>query len=195
MPRLDEGPPRKGFFELAEYESMLAALADEIKPVLIFGFATGCRRGEILALQWSQVDFLGRVIRLEPGTTKNKEGRTIPLSEHLVETLKRQSEIRERYHPKSPWVFFRHATGEPLKDFRGAWGAACLKCGLWDKAKEKPTRLFHDLRRTAFRDLTPAGVPQRVAMSISGHKTRSVFDRYNIVDKEDLTQGIQRRDD
>ncbi len=192
--KLEEGPPRKGFFELAEYEAMLVALPDEIKPVLTFAFATGCRKGEILGLQWSQVDFLGGVIRLEPGTTKNKEGRTIPLGDELVAMLKMQRQIHDSYHPKSPWVFFRHGTGEQLNDFRGAWAAACKKCGLWDEAKERPTRLLYDLRRTAIRDLTRSGVPERVAMAISGHKTRAVFDRYDIVDEADLRHGINRRE-
>lgn len=192
FPRLAEAPPRKGFFEFGDYEAMLAALPEELKPVLVFAYHTGCRRGEILRMQWPQVDLAERVVRLEPGTTKNREARTIPLVEDLWQVLCMQRDLRDRYHPRTPWVFFRHATGGPLKDFRGAWESACKKAGLWDAATGRPTRLLHDLRRTAVRNLTRAGVPERVAMAVSGHKTRSVFDRYNITNEADLRRAAER---
>jgi len=194
FPKLEEGPARRGFQEQSEYEAMLAALPDELKPILVLAFHTGMRRGEILGLQWSQVDLLERVIRLEPGSTKNKEGRMIPLASDVLEILRMQRELHDRYHPRKPWVFFRHATGDQLKDFRGGWTAACKKCGLWDEAKKRPTRLLHDLRRTGVRNLIRAGVPERVAMTIGGWKSRSVMDRYNIVSEADLHTAAHRLD-
>jgi integrase len=136
--RLSEGsvaPARPSASRLLpEYDAMLTALPDEIKPLLVLAYYTGCRRGEILSLQWSQVDLLERVIRLEPGATKNKEARTIPLAQDVVEVLAMQRHRRNQYHPRCPWVFFRHATGDRLEDFRGAWAAACktgrvVRCG------------------------------------------------------------------
>jgi integrase len=145
-------------------------------------------------MHWNQVDLIEGLIRLEPGTTKNKEARTIPLSREVLEMFIQQRALRDKYHPKTPWVFFRHATGDALNDFRGAWAAASKKCGLWDESRNRPTRLLHDLRRTGVRNLVRAGVPERVAMAISGHKTRSVFDRYNIVNEADIKEAARRVD-
>jgi integrase len=188
IPTLQENNTRAGFFTDAEYTAMLRELPEHLKPILTFGYYTGCRRGEILSLHWSQVDLDNRLVRLEPGTTKNKQARSIPLelTPQLYESLKMQRAIREARHPGSPWVFFYHDSGEPVRDIRGAWEAASKAAGLWDKESGRATRLFHDLRRTGVRNLVRAGVSEKVAMRISGHLTRAVFDRYDITSEADL---------
>jgi integrase len=190
IPSLEENNVRKGFFEHDEFLKMRAALPDYLKPVITFAYYTGCRRAEILSLQWRQVDLLERVVRLDPGTTKSGEGRMIPLAGEVYDALAMQRALRDQEHPECPWVFF-HGDGEPLRDFRAAWESAAKAAGLADEAG-RPTKLFHDLRRTGVRNLIRAGVPERVAMSISGHKTRSVFDRYNVVAESDLKDAARR---
>jgi hypothetical protein len=132
------------------------------------------------------------VIRLEPGETKTDEGRVIPLGRELHRALAAQKDRHEELWPDCPYVFFRH--GKRITDFRGAWDEACKRAGLADK-DGKPLRLFHDLRRTGVRNLVRAGTPERVAMMISGHRTRSVFDRYNIVAERDLHEAASRLDE
>jgi integrase len=188
--KLEENNVRKGFFEHEDYTALLRALPVELRPILTFAYYTGCRKGEILGLEWSQVDLAEQVVRLEAGTTKNDEPRLIPLAPELYQVLKMQKAIRDERYPCCQAVFFRG--GERIRDFRGAWEEACKAAKLWNGATQKPTKLFHDLRRTGVRNLVRAGVPEAVAMRISGHKTRSVFDRYNIVNESDLKSAAQR---
>jgi integrase len=189
IPSFQENNVRKGFFEHDEFLGLRGALPEEIRPILTFAYYTGCRRGEIMALTWSHVDLAERLVRLDPGTTKNDESRVIPLAADLCEMLAMSKAARDRQCPECPWVFFRD--GKQIRDFRAAWVRACREVGLVDK-EGKPTRIFHDLRRTGVRNLIRAGVPERVAMAISGHKTRAVFDRYNIVSESDLKTAAAR---
>jgi integrase len=144
---------------------------------------------EILNLQWRQVDLNAAEVRLDPGTTKNKDGRVIYLDGELLETMKIQRAFvlslqRERGEI-IPRVFINPETGDRIRDFRKSWAEACKQTGL-------SGRLFHDFRRTAVRNMVRAGVPEVVAMRISGHKTRSIFDRYYIVSEQDLREAARR---
>lgn len=192
FPSLQGGKPRQGFFEVEEYRAMLQALPDHLQPVLAFGYHTGCRKSEILNLKWSQVDFARKAVRLLPGETKNKEGRVIPLVPSLLEILAMQRQRRDQYWPSCEWVFFRYETGGQIKSFDVPWAKACRASGLWNEATQRPTRVFHDTRRTAVRNFVRAGTPEVVVMRVSGHRTRNIFDRYNIVSETDLQQAAER---
>jgi integrase len=213
FPMLKEAAPRQGFFESQQYEELARALPDYLRLPLAVGFFTGMRLGEILALQWGQVDFLAGAINLRAGETKNDEGRTVPIVPQLRALLIGQ---RSRRQPGCEFVCFRldrKGNATKIRGFRKAWYRACIKAGLGRmepvidsagkavlekprglRSKPKPKMvyqgtIFHDLRRTGVRNLVRAGVPERIAMTISGHRTRSIFERYNIVSPSDVVEA------
>jgi integrase len=205
FPSVEPSAPRKGFFEPDQYQALLAELPEAIQAVVRFLRETGWRLSEGLTLQWRQVDFPARVVRLDPGMTKNDEGRTFPFGvlpelEMLLQAQRaRTSAIEASTGRLIPHIF--HEDGRPIgaKRVYRAWWPAVKAAGLyreWPHPEEtgKTCRgpIPHDFRRTAARDLVQAGVPERVAMDITGHKTRSVFDRYHIVSETDKTQGIEK---
>jgi len=186
VPMLKEAPPRKGFLEHANFLKLRNTLPDHLKPLVTMAYYTGMRAGEILSLRWEQVDLRAREVRLDPGGTKNDEARTISLEGELYVCLRTQKEVRDSLYPACPWVFFRN--GNPIRSYRNSWERGRERAGLHGL-------LFHDLRRSGLRNLLRAGVHERVAMAISGHKTRSVFDRYNIVSGRDLKEAAQKLDE
>ena len=158
-----------------------------------------------------QVNLLAGAMRLDPGTTKNDDGREVMMTKQ-VRVLLEQCVLG-----KSPdeYVFTREEN-TPVRDFRRTWASVCCAAGLggmvcplceqtvtnerqcnacsrkWKRSQLRYVGLiFHDLRRTAVRNMVRAGVPERVAMTISGHKTRSVFDRYHIVSHSDIADAAR----
>jgi integrase len=178
FPMVQETTVRKGFLTDEQYAALLCELPQELKSLFVCAYVTGMRKGELMPIQWQQVDFEAGLITLDKGETKNDDARSVPvLDGEMRDLLLAAKKERDATWPKSPWVFNR--CGEPIKDFRRSWDEACRRAGV-------PGLKFHDLRRTAVRNMRRAGVPQVVRMKISGHKTDSMERRYNIVDAEDL---------
>jgi integrase len=203
IPMLEENNTRKGFFEQDQYQKLRAALPDYLRPYVIFAYKTGWRDSEISNLTWNKVNLEQGYVRLESGETKNKEARTIFLDNELMEIFHNQKKIQRRYSKLSNYVFPNEDGTSRIKDLRGAWNKACRDAGLgygyriskkyvakWEK-RLPAGPILHDFRRTAVRNLVRAGIPEAVAMKISGHKTRSVFDRYNIVSESDLRDAAR----
>jgi integrase len=180
-----EPPARKNFLEREKFEELIKMLPTHLRPLVTFLYYCGTRIGEALQIEWSQVNLDARLIRLEPEQTKTSEARVLPLPSVLVNML-------SKVEPKEDKVF----DGTNL---RKEWMTACAACGLGSKIEVEGRPYdprydgltLHDLRRSAVRNLINAGVRERVAMQITGHKTRSVFDRYHIVSPVDVTSAMQ----
>lgn len=176
---------------------VLAQLPAALQPVIQFAYITGWRiPSEVLPLEWRQVDFAAGEVRLDPEATKNRSGRVFPLTDDLralLLALHGEHQRRKQHGQIVPWVFVRLVakgrrgpkSPKRILTLTKAWNAACRAAGC-------PGRIPHDLRRTAVRNMIRRGVPERVAMQLAGHKTRSVFDRYNVVSAGDLRTAAQQ---
>ena len=126
-------------------------------------------------------------MHLDPGETTNDEARTFYLDDELMEIVNQQWQSRTQGGKLLPYVFPNEEGTGKIKSFIRSWKTACKDAGIGK-------RLFHDLRRTAVRNMVRAGIPERVAMMVSGHKTRSVFERYNIVSDSDLREASKKQE-
>ncbi len=207
VPRIKTPNPknaRKGFFERAELDAIVANLPDYLKGPILFGYHTGWRvRSEVLPLRWRQVDFEAGMVRLEPNTTKNDEGREFPfaalpeLKRMLLDQRERTRVLEKEESRIIPWVF--HRDGTRIRSYRSGWEKAREAASTVERhgqrvvtRPELATRLVHDLRRTAVRNLERAGVSRSTAMKLTGHKTEAVYRRYAIVAKRDLEEGVAK---
>jgi integrase len=180
---------REVFFEHDEFKRLLAELPETyIRPLATLAYWIGFRRGELLKLDWRLVDLDKGTIRLGVGTTKNKDGRLVYLPAEALAALEAWREHTtavEKEHSKIIARVF-HRDGEPVKSFPYvSWRAACERAKI-------PGRRPHDFRRTMARNYRRSGEAEGVIMKIGGWKTRSVFERYNIVAEDDLRRAAER---
>ncbi len=202
FPMLKVNNVKQGFFEDMEFETHRDSLPSYLKEFAAFGYLTGWRIEEIAGLTWDRVDIKNRTVKLNPGETKNKEGRNMYMEDALVVVMEGQLADKRK---NCPYVF--HRDGQRLGDIRYPWNRACRETGLgwgyklnnkyvkkWEEKglKEGPT--FHDFRRTAVRNMERAGVPRKVAMLRTGHKTEAVYNRYNITNDDDLKMAAEKLD-
>jgi len=177
----EQGNERRGFFEAEEFSRLLGHLPEDLHDVCRFAYITGWRKSEIASLTWSDVE--GDVVRLRGEHSKNGEARSVVLAGELAEVIKRRKQLRLSSDVLTGSIF--HRDGNAIAEFRKSWATACKKAGLAGK-------LFHDFRRTAVRNMVRSGVPQSIAMKISGHKTASMFRRYDISNEDDLREALLR---
>lgn len=180
IPMLEENNARQGFLSHVEFLNVRAQLPSHLQDPVSFLYFSGWRVSEMRLLEWRDVDMSGKVIRLRPEISKNKTGRVLPLEGELLELIQRAHNKRRL---DCQAVF--HSDGAVLGDFRKAWKSALIAAGTGKK-------YVHDFRRTAVRNLTRAGNPERVSMALTGHLTRAVFDRYNIVSEADLSEAAKK---
>jgi integrase len=204
---------RQGFFTEEEFERLLAVLPEELlKDLCRFAMETGMRFGEIASLRWEFVQ--GGFLKLPGACTKNGFPRSVAIANEVKAILDRRRKAQAvpmNGHAQLSGLIFHHG-GKRLGEFpRKAWQRACIvtglgtrtctKCGTsgpeffcrgCKKQRKYVGRLFHDFRRVAVRSMVRAGVPQTVAMAISGHKTISVFQRYDIGSEADLLEASNR---
>jgi integrase len=201
FPIVDESyNERQGFLSFGGYRTVREKLPPSLRPLFVCAFHISSRKGELLKIRWSQVELDEGLIVLSPFDTKNRTGRALPIYGDMVEVLKEQKRVRDEQFPECDHVFFwrtedvmlshggrRTMPGSPIKVFKGAWEKAVKAAGF-------PKLLFHDLRRTAERNMAKAGMDQTMRMRISGHKTPSMSTRYNIVVAEDVAEEKARMD-
>jgi integrase len=202
--KLKEAAPRSGFFESEQFEAVRKKLPEDLQAAITVAYTFGWRmQSEVLSLERRHLDLDAGTLRLDPGTTKNDDGRLVYLTPELKTLLAAQVDRVKALERKLgriiPWLFphlkgsdpgtahgpKRTILGAQRRDFRRAWLRACKEAG-------QPGRLRHDFRRTAVRNLVASTVSERVAMTMTGHKTRSVFDRYHIVSPADLQEASRR---
>jgi integrase len=188
-----EAAPRAGFFEADAFRAVRAHLPPDLQVAVTIAYTFGWRmQSEVLPLEARQLDLAAGTVRLDPGTTKNDEGRVVYLTPELRELLtahvERVQALSRELERVVPWLFPHFAKphrGSQRRDFRKAWKTACTDAGY-------PGMLRHDFRRTAVRNMVNRSIPERVAMTITGHKTRAVFDRYHIVSPADLQEASRK---
>ena len=212
IPMLRETNVREGFFSREEVDRLTAHMPADLGRMVLFGFLTGWRLGEIQGLEWRNVDFKVGEIRLDPGTTKNRKGRVFPFTREIRGILETAiPKAKATVAPENEAVTPMKAKGMPAPAekvfrqgaFRKTWATANhlagLPCTVIPKKDGRPRRIkaqrtFHDLRRSAAREMVRQGIPEKHIMALMGWETRSVFDRYNIVSGADLREAVKRLD-
>ncbi len=186
VPMLHVENARQGFLSRADFEALVAKIDDaDVRDYVAWLFWTGMRFGETSHLTWDMLDRETWTLRLHASAAKTGEGRTLALTGPLLAIIERRDQVRDL---KCAYIF--HRGGRRVRQFWATWAAACRAVGLVPGRKDGITP--HDLRRTAVRNMVRAGVDPTVAMKVSGHKTPTMFRRYNIVSEEDLRLAMDR---
>jgi len=207
IPKSGEDNVRQGFLDLNGYDRVLDTLPTSLKCLFVVAYHIGNRKGTLLNLKWSQIDFEEGLIRF----VRKENGKPVPVYAPIYgdmhDWLRRQKAFRDRKYPNCELVFFwypidcdivpklkggrggrRNEPGTPIKDFRFSWKEAV-------KEAKRPELLFHDLRRSAVRNMVEKmGWSEKKAMMISGHKTDAMLRRYDIIPTDDIKESGRQAD-
>ena len=196
VPMLEERNIRSGFFEHEDFLALRGALPDYAQVAVTLAYFSGMRMGEVYSLKWQQVNWTEGKLYLNAQDTKTDTPRVLYLTGDLIKVLRTWKQRCDTKWPRCLWICHRGAIR--LESLKHSWRKACERVGLGKmieiegtKEKEWKGKIPHDFRRTAIRNMLRAGIPEKIAMTISGHKTRSVFDRYNIVNEADLERAAR----
>jgi integrase len=172
---------REGTLEHELYRTLRDSLPRYARIALVISYHTGARKGEIRGIRKEKVDLKAKRINLPGRTTKNGKTRYLPIYGDMAPEL----DIWLTRIKESACPFLIQDQGAPVFDFEKAWATGCDAAGI-------PGTLFHDLRRTAVTNMIEAGLSEKEAMEISGHRTRAVFDRYHIVSERRMAQNAEK---
>jgi integrase len=173
----------------SEFEALKKYANGHVKGIIMMGYYTGMRKGEIIGLTWDKVDLQHRMIKLEEGDTKDREKRNIPICDELYQELVSMPN-RLQGSNKDNHVFQFH--GKPVSDIRTGLKKACKKAKIKYGRFVKGGFIFHDLRHTFNTNMRKAGVQESVIMEVTGHSTREMFDRYNTIDEDDTRSAVDQ---
>jgi integrase len=175
----ESGNVRQGFIDIGDFTALLEKIeGPDVRDISEFLYHSGWRSKEAKLFQWSWID--GNIIRLPAEFSKNKKERVLPITGALMDTIKRR---RKKRRLDCEYVF--HRNGTPIKSFRRAFRAAAKEIG-------RPELLPHDMRRSAVRNFRKSELSESDGMMLSGHRTRSVYERYNIRDDQDATEAMEK---
>jgi integrase len=183
---LREDNARQEFLDPAEFEAVCGHFPAPVAAAVRFAYTTGWRiKSEVLTLEWRNFDTEAETVSLDGENSKNGEPRTffyvgIPALKDSIDAQAAEHARLKREGVVCPFVF--HRNGSRIKNIRAAWETACTAAGF-------PGRVPHDMRRSAARNLVRAGVSENVAMRLLGHKTRAVFDRYDVTSEADKIEA------
>jgi len=187
---LEDENVREGFINKADFDNLVENLDPQAQDIVIFLYNSGWRSKEAMTLEWRDVDVESKMIRLRRENSKNKRSRMLPVLGELWNVIERR--VKER-RLDCPYVF--HRNGKQIKSFRKAWESACVSSGLGSIEKKNGFPkyvglLIHDMRRSAVRNFRKSGLSETEGMELTGHKTNSIYRRYDIIDEDDLKESM-----
>jgi len=185
--RQQEAEGRRFFLTRGQFDRLVSAASQQkrapyLADLITVAVMTGCRRGELLGLQWSRVDLKANVVRLGAAETKARKERLVPLNQSAREALLRCFRYRATHCPASPWVFCTKG-GRRVHSVRSSFLSACTAAGLSGFH-------FHDLRHTCGSWLMQAGVPAGHIAAVLGHSTIRMTERYAHVAPENAQAAV-----